>query len=349
MIHYTILSQNPLRKIFWASGLFLFLLLLGTVGYMCIEKYSFLDAFYMTVISVCTVGYGIAGNGELSAAGKWFTIVLLLAGAVIFIFAITTVTAFVVEGQLRQFVNVYRFGKKMKDFENHIIICGLGRAGRECAQELARQNLPFIGIDQRKELVEELFAKFPKHFIGLVGDATLENVLEKANIHKAKGLISALPSDAENVFITLTARGLNPDLEVIARAEHDYNVPKLVRAGATHAVLPNSIGGRRMVNLLTRPSLIEFMELITGENESDIHVETLNCVEYPQVWGKSLSDLNVRSQTGLLVVGKKGFNEKMQVNPNPKMMLNKTDSLFLLGSKEAFDKLKTFLKAYKGD
>ncbi len=344
MIHYTSLSRNPLQKIFWAVGLFWILILLGTAGYMWIENYSFIDALYMTVISVCTVGYGILGKEELSDIGKLFTISLLLASAVIFIFSITTVTSFVVEGQLRQFLNAYRFRKKMNQLENHIIICGLGRSGRECAQELVRQNQTFIGIDQNREIVEDFLVNFPKHFVGLVGDATSEEALQSANIQKAKGLISALPNDAENVFITLTARGINANLEIISRAEHDYNVPKLMRAGATHVILPNMIGGRRMVNMLTRPGLIEFVELIAGENDSDIHVETVDCVLYPKLWGKTLSELHVRSQTGLLVVGRKKENQKIKLNPHPSIVVGKTDKLFLIGAKSDLAKLDEFLK-----
>lgn len=344
MIQYTTLTRHPLTKIYWAIALFIWVLWAGTMGYMWIEDYSFIDAFFMTVISVCTAGYGIVGDGELSLAGKWFTIALLLSSAVIFIFCITTVTTFVVEGQLREFVNVYRFKRKMNQLENHVIICGLGRAGRECANELVRQNLPFVGIDERKEIVESLFEDFPNQFIGLVGDATLEEVLMQANIHKAKGLISALPGDAENVFITLTARGIKPDLDIVARAERDSNVPKLIRAGANHVILPNMIGGRRMVNLLTRPGLIEFMELITGESDSDVQVETVNCADYPQIWGKTLAELHLRSQTGLLVVGRRKGDQKMEINPHPRIVVNKNDKLYMIGSKGDLEKLASFLE-----
>lgn len=344
MIHYSTLSRNPLQKIFWAVGLFWALIFVGTIGYMWLEGYNFTDAIYMTVISVCTVGYGISGKSEFTIEGKYFTIFLLLAGAVIFIFSITTITSFVVEGQLRQFLNVYRFRRKMNQLENHIIICGLGRSGRECAQELVRQNQAFIGIDQNREIVEEFLANYPRHFVGLVGDATSEEALQKANIQKAKGLISALPNDAENVFITLTARGINVNLEIISRAEHDYNVPKLMRAGATHVILPNMIGGRRMVNMLTRPGLIEFMELIAGENDSNIHVETVDCELYPQLWGKTLSELHLRSQTGLLVVGRKRQNQKTELNPHPSIVVGKKDKLFLIGAKADLAKLAVFLK-----
>jgi voltage-gated potassium channel len=188
---------------------------------------------------------------------------------------------------------------------------------------------------------------YPRLFLGIVGDSTLEEVLEQAQITTAKGLITALPSDSENVFIALTARGMNQTIEIISRAEHDYNIPKLLKAGANHVILPNLMGGRRMVNVLTRPGLVEFVELITGENNPDshLHIETIDCEKHPMLWGKTLSELHLRSQTGLLVVGRKQKGQPTELNPGPKMVVEKNDRLYILGAKDKFTQLDEFLKS----
>ncbi|MFN0202444.1 MAG: potassium channel family protein [Bacteroidia bacterium] len=310
-------------------------LLIGVLGFIKIEGYSLLNAVYMTVISMSTVGYGIAERSDFSANGKVFIIFLLIINAGTFVFAVTTITSFVVEGELRTIVNRWRFQRMISKLKDHVIICGLGRTGRECAAELLRQGANFIVIEQNEEVLHE----FGSHHnsLNILGDATIEETLIKANIHTAKGLISALPNDAENVFITLTARSLNPKLELVGRAEHDYNISKLKRAGADHVILPNQIGGRRMVNLITRPGLIEFIELISGETETDVHIETCFCSDYPFLLNKSLAELDIRAKTGLLVIGCKHQEENTDLNPDPSMMIVTGDRLFLLGNKKHFD------------
>jgi voltage-gated potassium channel len=328
-------QKNPFIKLYRALTLLVFNLLVGVLGFMQIEKYNFLDALYMTIISMSTVGYGIDSKSEFSANGKIFVIFFLILSAGAFVFAVTAITTFVVEGELRAMMDKFRFSRKIAKLENHIIICGLGRTGRECAAELIRQGQAFVAIEKEEKFAEEFSTYY--NTLLIVGDATEEETLIKANIQKAKGVISALPADAENVFIALTARVLNPKLEIIARAEHEYNVQKLIRAGADHVILPNKIGGKRMVNLITRPGLVEFVELITGESNPDFHLEAYECAKYPQLMNKSLAELQIRSKTGLLVIGCKHLEENTDLNPDPSMVIRNGDRLFLLGNRKSFD------------
>ncbi len=338
-------SKSPLKKLWVALALLLLCLFLGVIGFMWIEGYNLLDAIYMTVISVSTVGYGIVGNKEFSDLGKIFVILLMIFSAGAFVFAVTTLTTFVVEGELRRLINKMRFKRKINNMENHIIICGLGRAGRECALELKRQGKPFIVIEKNAESLEDFIHFYPE-CVYILGDATLEEVLKEANIMKAIALISALPNDAENVFIALTARSMNADIEIIARAEHEYNMRKLQKAGANHVILPNLIGGRRMVNLITRPGLIEFVELISGETDSDIHLETFECRDIPLFHHKKLKEVEIRTKTGVIIVGRKPAHGPTDIYPGPETVLYPNDRIILLGGKKEF---QLFREIFLGD
>lgn len=335
--------KNPYLKLYIALILILLIFGVGIVGFMWIEGYGFLDALYMTVITVSTVGYGIVNQGEFSTNGKILSIALIIGSAGTFVFAITTLTTFIVEGELRVLIEKYRFKKKIKKMENHIVICGMGRTGRECAAELNRQGKSFVCIDKNAEIINNMKELYGEQMLGIVGNATWDEVLLQANLPTAAGLISALPNDAENVYITLTARGLCPKIEIISRAEHEYSSSKLVRAGANHVILPNYIGGKRMVNLITRPGLVEFIELITGETDTDVHIESFDCIAHPILWNKSIAELQIRSRTGLIVVGRKRADVNIDLNPGPQLILQKEDRIFLMGSKENFKKWADFI------
>lgn len=334
-------SRKPLRKLLVAVFLLLLVILGGVLGFMCVEDYGFLDALYMTITSISTVGYGIEKKEAFSPEGKAFVIIFLIGSAGVFVFTLTTLTTFIIEGDLRRTINYFIYRRKIEKMEQHIILCGLGRAGKECVEELLRQNKTFVVIERNKDILEEFLSFHRQRIPAIEGDATLEEILQQANIKQAKALISALPSDAENVFIALTARNLNPALEIIARAEHDYNTHKILRAGANHVILPNYIGGRRMVNLITRPGLVEFIELISGETQTDVQLEALDCSLYPQLCGRTLAELDIRGKTGLTVVGRKTQEGFTDISPTPELVIQQGDRLFLLGSRQGFERLLT--------
>lgn len=336
-------SRKPLRKLLVALCLLLLVILGGVLGFMYIEGYSFLDALYMTITSVSTVGYGIEKKEAFSPQGKAFVIVFLIGSAGGGVFTLTTLTAFIIEGDLRKTINYFIYRRKIEKMEQHIILCGLGRAGKECVEELMKQDKTFVVIERNKETLDEFLSLSSQRVVVIEGDATLEEILLKANIRQAKALISALPSDAENVFIALTARNLNPALEIIARAEHDYNTHKILRAGANHVILPNYIGGRRMVNLITRPGLVEFIELISGETQTDAQLEAVDCSLYPQLCGRTLGELDIRGKTGLTVVGRKTKEGITDISPAPELVIQQGDRLFLLRNRQGFERLLTMV------
>jgi len=328
--------RQSLRRIIYALGLLLFTSIAGVIGFIAIEDYTPLDAIYMTVITMSTVGFGLIN--ELSNEGKIFTVLLMIGSAGTFVYAITTITTFVIEGEIKHVYSKYRILRKVKKLTEHTIICGLGRNGQEAAMELLWQEQPFVAIERDQQIIDD----FLEHHNALVinGDATHEDILEKANIQEAKGLISALSSDADNVFITLTARELNPKLKIVARASHEPSISKLKRAGANQVILPHIIGGRKMANLITRPALVDFIDTITGQGNPDLHLEELTCKDYPKLIGKTLGELRIRSKTGVVVIGRKKGNNHIELNLHADTRIDSDNHLYLLGSSAQLQEFK---------
>ena len=264
---------------------------------------------------------------------------MIIISAGTFIYAVGIITSFIVEGEMRQILNRYQYSKKVKELKDHIIVCGLGRNGREAVKELLEQERMFVVIEKDEDAIEQ-FVRENEEILVINGDATLEEVLERANIHSAKGLISSLSSDAENVYITLTARGMNPALSIVARANYENVIPKLKRAGANRVIVPNLIGGKKMANVLTRPALVEFIDLISGQGHSSLSLEDLLCQGHSKLIGKSLSELNIRSKTGVLVLGYKRGYQGITLNPDVQEKLSERDRLFIMGTEKQLDKFR---------
>ena len=328
-----------IQKIIFSIALLAGTSLIGTIGYSLIEGYETLDAIYQTVITMSTVGFGTVR--ELSSGGKVFSIILITISAGIYLYAITTITTFVVEGEVKQLFNRYKANKIVKKLSDHIIICGLGRNGREAAIELIRQKQPFVIVESNQDVIDDFI--LTHDILAIKGDATHEEVLEEANIHKAKGLISSLSTDAENVYITLTAREMCPKLQIAARASHETSISKLKRAGANQVIVPNMIGGRKMVNMITRPALNEFIELVSGEGNANLHLEVFDCSHFPQIVGKTMAELGIRAKTGVLVLGKKHDDSPVELNPTATAKIEKGDKLFIMGTDT---QLETFKKEF---
>ncbi|MEM9932667.1 MAG: potassium channel protein [Bacteroidota bacterium] len=328
-----------LRRIYLSLLLLLGVSLVGVLGLMMIEGYGFVDAIYLTVITMSTVGFGTIK--KLSEPGKVFMVFLIVISASTFLYAITTITTFVVEGEVKNLYSKYWMDRKVKKLKQHIIICGLGRNGREAANELLRQKQPFVVIESEEEVIEDFNLHHEgAELLAVIGDATDDDTLERANIHDAKGLVSSLSSDAENVYITLTAREMNPRLHIVARAASTNTISKLRRAGANEVIVPNLIGGQKMVNLITRPALMEFVDMVTGVGSPELHLEEISCEHHLKLLGKTLSQLQIRSKTGVLVLGYKHGGEHVEINPPAHRPIEENDRLFVLGNEAQLDDFK---------
>jgi len=301
--------------------------LIGTLGYIEIEGWSAWDAFYMTIITVTTVGY--REIHELSWLGQAWTVVVLLGGVATLFYTASMVMALVVEGGLHAHLERRRFTRMLHEIENHFIICGYGRIGSTIAEEFRKQNVPFVVIDRMAERIQTVL-----EYGGLAveADASREDVLVRVGIHRARGLIAAVGTDAENVYAVLSARVLRPDLFIIARVESEDAEPKLRRAGADRVISPYQLGAVQMAATALRPAVVDFMRLATTSDRLDLSAEQIEIGQNAMFVGQTLRAANFRQAFGVVVVAIKRADGHMQFNPEPDDTLQVGDQLVVLGN-----------------
>lgn len=316
---------------------FVGLLFLGTFGYMTLTDCSFLDGLYMTVITITTVGYGEIV--PLDAAGRIFTLILILTGVSFVLYVLGLITEAVVEGSLRRYYGRVNMEKKIAQLRDHYIICGFGRIGKVICQELATNKRPFLVIDHSHD---ELEAIKEAGYLYIDGDASDDKVLLEAGVIRARGLVSVVDTDAANVYIILSARGLNPDLFILARSSAERNAEtKLLRAGANKVISPYFIGASRMAHLLVRPTVIDFIDLAVHEGELGLRLEEVRVSADSALCNVALQDSGIRKEFDLIVVAIKRIEGKMLFNPTPQTTILPGDTLILLGE---YEHIKTLEK-----
>ncbi len=332
------------RTIRTGAGLLIGIVLAGTAGYHFIEGMNIIDSLYMTIITVTTVGFNEAGNEPLSTAGKIFTMILIVTSLGSLVYVGSNLARFIFDGELTNYLKTNRVDKKIAKLKNHVIIVGYGRNGEQAATELAENGVDFVIIDKRDNVISRI-RENPK-LLYIKGDATSEEVLEQAQIYEARALIATTPNDADNVFVVLTARSMNPGLIIISRASEMESQMKLKRAGATNIIMPERIGGQRMAKLVHQPDVVEFLEYVLLQKTRDVSLEEVSCKMLSQKFvGKSIADLRVREVSGANIIGIKISGARYVFNPDPKMILSRNDQLFVLGNPEQIKKLKTVMEA----
>jgi len=330
-----------LRQLILAFILMVLSLCIGIMGYMSIEGYSILDAFYMTVVTVSTVGYREVK--PLTEDGKLFTIFYIIANLIFFAFLVSTVAKYIFEGELNKIYNTIMKGREITKLRGHIILCGFGRNGRRAALELKNSRKKFL-IIERDEHVLERFPDAAKTYQFFMGDATQDEVLLDSGIRRANTIITTLPSDSENVFITLTARTMNPEINIISRASDEKVEKKLMRAGVNHVVMPDALGGFHMAHIVTKPFIVEFVEMLSGFGNTEYQLEEINYYQVKLEYrDKSLAELDVRKATGATVFGYKDAEKGIMFHPDPETIFSHDDVLILLGKEDA---IKSFKKKY---
>lgn len=329
------------RKLYFAGALLLVVIFIGTIGYMLIDpRFSFLDALYMTINTIGTVGFREVH--PLTQTGQIFTIFLIITGFGTFAFAISSLTSYVLTGEFREYYRITKNLNAIEELSGHTIICGYGRNGRQAAHVLKKHGRRFVVIEQKKEVIDTLKHKHSE--LVLEGDATQDDILEKAGIARASSLITTLPIDADNLFIVLSARTLNPNLIIISRASDDNSDKKLKIAGANNVIMPDKIGGAHMASLVLKPDVIEFIDHITGQGGPDINLEEILFDNLPiPLRNKTIRDLEIRNKSGANIVGFKKGNGEFVINPDPDTQLIPDGKLFVLGTPEQIQKLKTLL------
>jgi voltage-gated potassium channel len=324
-------------KIIGAFYLLLFVFVAGVFGYRYISEYSWVDAFYMTVITVTTVGFGEVR--PLDTTDKLFTSILILSSVIIVAYALSVITEYILSkndiGNLRE----KRAHKMIDKMEGHVILCGFGRNGKQAAQKLLDYKQDFVIIEHNHEVVEK-FSEEDMLFVE--GNANEDEVLVEAGILRASTLICALPSDADNLFIVLSARQINPDLKIISRAIEETSYRKMKLAGADNVILLDKIGGDHMASLVVVPDLIEFLDnlSVSGSNDS-INVEQVSFENVcPNGREQAIRDLSIRQKTGCSIIGYKSPRGEYIVNPEPSLILEKGSKLILIGRPTQIESLK---------
>ena len=314
------------RKIIFSLALIAAVISFGTAGYMIVEKWNFWDSFYMTIITLTTVGY--REIHDLSFEGIIFTIILIIGGVGTMLYALTIGAKFVLEGELQQIYGRKRLEKKLHELRGHYIICGYGRMGRIIARELEHEKLKFAVIEKNEVILD---ADEKEDFFIVQGDATKDELLKKVGIEKAKCLISVLPTDAENLYVVLSARGLKPDLFIVARAGEEGSEQKLLRAGADRVVSPYYIGGLRIAHTVLKPAVVDFIEFATKSGNIDLQIEEINIKEGSQLVGQSLDQCGFGKELGIIIVAVKQKSGEMKFNPTSHTVIDIGDTLIAVG------------------
>ena len=331
--------KQPIPLIKWFA-IILFIILTGVAGFMLTEHYSFLDALYMTVITIATIGYQEVK--PLSQSGKIFNIFFILYSFTIFTYALSKLTRYLVSGEMALYFKNRKLMNAIREFEEHVIICGFGRNGQQAAQILMNHQTDFVVIDTNETHFSEWLEDHPS-LVYIKGDATDDDTLVKAGIHKAKALLLTLPADADNVFVVLSARSLNPALKIISRAGLKSSVGKLKTAGADHVILPDKIGGSHMATLVSKPDVIEFINKLWGDDTDSINIESLDYEVLPaELKDTSIKEIIEWHQTGVNCIGIKNSAGKFIINPPHHTTIHKGMKILLLGSQKQITEIKHF-------
>jgi len=328
------------------TGLVILLLLVssGTSFYWIHEQYPLIDAFFMTIITISTVGFGQIH--PLSDIGKLFTSGLIVFSLGGLAWVGSNLARFIFDGELKEYLKTYRVDKKIMKLKDHTIIVGYGRNGEQAAMELKDSGVDFVIIERRENVMSRI--REDESLLYIRGDATHEETLFQARIEHAKALIATTPNDADNVFVVLTARSINPALKIISRASEMESITKLRRAGATNVIMPERIGGQRMAKLVTQPDVVEFLEYILLQQSKDVSLEEISCTNMASYFlNKPIKILYDKDHSGILLIGIKISGAKYVFNPDPSVTLSRGDQLFVLGSPLQISEFRNVLENQK--
>ena len=333
---------NPIVKIFrsklnTAVVLLIFVLIIGVFGFKIISDFSWLDAVYMTVITVTTVGFGEVQ--PLDQESKLFTIILILTSVIIVGYALKIITEYIISKNDINELKQKKMQKKIDALSDHVIICGYGRNGKQAANKLATHHRDFVVIEKDEQVTQ-------KHkdtsTLFILGNANEDEVLVRAGINRACCLISALPNDSENVFVVLSARQMNPDIRIISRASQETTYSKLKLAGANNVILPDRIGGDHMASLVVVPDLLEFVDNLSIIGNQSINIEEVAVEQlYDTSKQKTILELDLRKKTGCNVIGYKDENGNYHINPEADQKLVPGSKVIVLGRPEQIQTLNS--------
>lgn len=317
------------KKLAVALLVLLTILSMGMTGFHYLEGWNFVESLYATVVTISTVGYG--DFSPHTSGGMLFTVFLIIVGVGTMLYTVGLVTETMLEGRLKIIMGRGRLEKMMRKMNNHYIICGCGRIGRLICRELAAEKVDFVVIDNDPDTIRKIEEE---GYVYHQGDATHDKTLLAAGIKKARGIVCVLPSDAENLYVILTAKELNPGIFILSRSEDEESEHRLLRAGADRVMSPYTMGGMRMAMAVLRPAMLDFVEITTRRQSLELRMEEVSICEDSHYIGKSLEDSGIRQNYGLIVVAVKKESGKMIFNPLANYVIEKNDKLIALGEVE---------------
>jgi voltage-gated potassium channel len=329
--------MNSLRRLIWSIGALVAIVFIGTIGYEVIEGWSLLDSIYMTITTITTVGFREVH--PLSDAGRIFTIFVIIGGVGGALYVLTSIMAYLLEGQFGITMGRRRMKNRIARLKDHFILCGYGRVGQEIAQAFSEEGVPFVIIANNQEHL----AKADKEgYLYIYGDAASDEVLKEAGIERAHGLVAAVGTDTDNTFITLSAREQRPDLFIEARSSSPEAEGKLRRAGADRIISPHAIGGRRMAMLALRPAVVDFIDTVTYGRGRELELENVDVGSGSQLVGRTMEQ--ARSKVGITVLAMRKKGGKLLPNPPGEEIIEEGDRLIVIGTKKRLAALESIFE-----
>ncbi len=327
-------NVNVKQRIIPPAGVIILVISFGTAGYALLEGWGLFDSLYMTIITLTTVGYEEVHR--LSATGRVFTIILILTGVGAMFYALGVGARVLIEGEIRDILGRRKLNKKIKSLKNHYIICGYGRMGKIVCKEMIQNRAGFIVVEKDPDVL----ATMEKDMLSLQGDSTQDSVLKDAGIERALGLISVLSTDADNLYVVLSARGLNPKLRIVARASEEDAGQKLLRAGADKVISPYHLGGLRIAHTVLKPAVVDFIEFATRSGNLELQMEEIRVKGDSHIVNRSLDECGIRKELGIIIVAIKRETGEMEFNPTSATVIKHGDTLVAMGETKQLEALE---------
>jgi len=328
--------HENIKKIIHFFTILVIIYVIGILGYVIIEKYNFLDALYMTMITISTVGFREVA--PLSQAGKIFTIVLIMLGVTLVVYGLGSITSFIIEGEMRKFIRGMIMDKTIKKLKGHYIICGAGRTGSKIIEEMKHLKRPFVVIESDENRIKEILEEYIDILI-IKGDATRDEILIEAGIDHASFLVGVLSSDADNLFLTLTGKYLNNNIKIVTRAIESNSEKKLRKAGADYIISALDIAANRIVSIVTNPEVVSFFDVVRETGIEGLKFELVEISEKSPLQKLSLKDAQLPQKTNLIIIGIRKHSE-MHINPMYDTILESGNKLLVLGNERQIEKLR---------